>query len=657
MSIRGKLIALIVGMVLIFLLAMGIFIISRVPLQKINEEKERLDHLRLEILNIRTEINKLDSGHIEEQWKTVLDAKDRLNSTFDEMANLTMLPGLNPKIDKAVGIIIRLQELFQAKYVEMESMIEDLIFAAEDVFIFSGGIKPMDFYTNYRADDHPDIAKYRLLVQNFLSAIYVADMNLESSVDVIGEQYAVIDRQIATIERQNLLTITVLLIVLVGAVLLIALFIANGIGKNIASIEASIDQLTGGDLTVRITASSKDDIGRLADNLNRFIGVLSGSVENIKITSSQNITVKEELVVTTNQTTASVQEMGAGAASIKEQISKLDQELKKSGREMETVSGRINGLMDSLNEQMAMVEESTSSVTEMIASIGNVAEITEKRRSATDKLVQTARSGGKQLETTASIIQEINGRIGEIRGTTDIIQNVAAQTNLLAMNAAIEAAHAGEYGRGFAVVAEEIRKLAEASSKSSKQIAKVIKEMISRIQEAAESGVTTKKAFNEIDSEVQEVAGSFQEINASMAELQTGGKQILEAMTTLNDVSIQVRDGGNEMSESNRSVLGAMEQVDRISTEVMGSISEITAGLEEINKAMLTVNDLTDKVSGISNALDEAVQYFRTDEAAETADLADVDGEQPFQELEELEELESDTSEEPGEGADGNPAP
>lgn len=623
MSIRGKLIALVVGMVLVFLLSLGIFLLSRAPLKTINAEKEYLDHLRLEILNIRTEINKLDSANIDQQWRAVVEAKESLDNAFSLVENMKMLPGLNAKIEKAVGIIVRLQQLFQSKFVEMEGMIQQLMTAAEDVFIFAGGIKPVDFYTNYRADDHEDIDRYRLLVQDFFSAIYVADMNLDSSVDVIGEQYEIIQGQIGSIEGRNILTIVILIIVLVSAVLIVALVIANGIGKAIGGMEASIDRLTGGDLTVRIVTKTKDDVGRLGENLNRFIEVLSGSVENIKVTSSENVTVKEELLVTTNQTTSSVQEMGAGAASINEQISRLDRELKRSGEDIQNVSRRIEGLMESLDQQMAMVEESTSSVTEMIASIGNVAEITEKRRAATDKLVETARSGGRQLETTASIIQEINGRIGEIRGTTDIIQNVAAQTNLLAMNAAIEAAHAGEYGRGFAVVAEEIRKLAEASSRSSKQIAKVIKEMINRIQEAAQSGETTKQAFNEIDSEVQEVAGSFQEINASMAELQLGGKQILDAMSTLNDVSVQVQEGGKEMAESNSSVLTAMEQVERISTEVLANISEITIGLEEVNNAMLTVNDLTEKVSGISNALDGAVRYFKTAEGDVEADASD----------------------------------
>jgi methyl-accepting chemotaxis protein len=612
-SIRGKLLGMVFGMVLVFLIAIAIFLFSRMPLQRIAEERQSLERLSHQLQIIRTEMNKLDSVNIEQQWKLVDEEKSRLDARFTEVSELEMLPSLNSDIKKALEIIVRLRELFESKYVLAENMSGELLEAAEDVFIFSGGIKVLDFYANPRAAVHPRSEEYRKLVEEFMSTIFVSDMNLSSSVEIISEQYSMIERQVAAIERRSTFTVIGIMALMFIGMVILAILIANSIGKTINKIEVAIAELTSGDLTVRIDVTTKDDLGRLSRNLNEFIGVLSNTVDNIKITSGQNISVKEELVVTTNQTSASVQEMGAGAASIRDQMARLDEQIRSSSGDVELVSTRIEALEDSLNEQMAMVEESTSSVTEMIASIGNVADITGRKREATGRLVETARTGGRQLEATASIIEEINGRIGEIRGTTDIILNVSAQTNLLAMNAAIEAAHAGEYGRGFAVVAEEIRKLAEASSKNSKQIGKVIKEMIAKIQEASTAGDATRRAFSDIDTEVQGVAGSLDEINASMSELQAGGRQILEAMTTLQEVSIQVKDGGSAMSDATAAVSEAMEKVDRISAEVLGSIGEITSGLSEINMAMVTVSDLTDKVSGISNAMDESVRFFRTD--------------------------------------------
>jgi methyl-accepting chemotaxis protein len=643
-SIRAKLIGLVLGMVLIFLIAAGIFVASRAPLQQISLERQTLDNLHRSLMQLRTDINKLDSVNMEQQWRSVAEVKSDVDHNFQAVEQLSVLPALNENIENALLIIVRLRDLFESRFQNTEEMMMELTEAARDVFIFSGGIKVIDFYTNDRANTHPRITSYRFLVNNFLSALHITDMNLGSAVDVINEQYQLIDREVQIIERNSTLTIAGIMALLFISMVIVALVIANAIGKSIRRIESTVADLTGGNLSVRIDIRSRDELGRLGTDLNRFIDTLSGSVRNIKHSSRDNIAVKEELVVTTNQTTASVQEMSAGASSIKDQMDRLDGQLRGSAKEMDVVSKSIVTLQDSLSEQMAMVEESTSSVTEMIASIGNVADITNKKKMATEKLVETALAGGKQLDITAAIIAEINSRIGEIRGTTDIIQNVAAQTNLLAMNAAIEAAHAGEYGRGFAVVAEEIRKLAEASSKNSKQIGRVIKGMIARIQEADEAGAATKRVFSDIDNEVRGVAGSLDEINASMSELQAGGKQILEAMTTLQEVSVQVQDGGEAMNSATGSVLQAMQQVDRISSEVLGSISEITSGLTEINSAMVTVSELTDKVSTVSETMEEAVSFFRIEEnGTEEEDKLEVLMEMADQaDPEELEKPDSD---------------
>jgi methyl-accepting chemotaxis protein len=595
------------------------------PLKQIQQERYVFDDLRTRLMTLRAEMNRLDATSIEQQWKQVQEAKAAVDETFIIVKNLKTLPSLNAKIEKSVSIILRLDELFREKYSETEKLVGQMMDAAKDVFVFSGSIEMLDFYTNARAKSHPKIQQYQLLISNFISAIYVADMNLNSAVEVIGEQYSMIEDEVAKIEKKSTYTVLGIMALLFLVMVFVAVRIANTIGKGVIKIERAISDLTDGDLTVRAEVISKDDLGRLSADLNRFIEALSTTVENIKITSGENITVKEDLVVTINETSASVQQMSAGASSIKDQMSKLDVQIRESTKEVDVVTEGIGGLSDALNDQVAMVEESTSSVTEMIASIGNVADITQKKRAATEKLVQTAQTGGNQLDATTAIIEEINGRIGEIRGTTDIIQNVAAQTNLLAMNAAIEAAHAGEYGRGFAVVAEEIRKLAEASSLNSKQIAKVIKEMIARIQEASDAGSATKRAFADIDTEVRGVASSLDEINSSMMELQAGGQQILEAMTSLQDVSSKVREGGDQMGDAAGTVKDAMAQVDRISAEVLGSISEITAGLSEVGNAMMTVSDLTEKVSGISEAMDEAVRFFRTEENERVEDAEELE--------------------------------
>jgi methyl-accepting chemotaxis protein len=276
-----------------------------------------------------------------------------------------------------------------------------------------------------------------------------------------------------------------------------------------------------------------------------------------------------------------------------------------------------------LEEQMAMIEQSTSSVTEMIASISNVSEITGKKKTATDELVRTAGTGGERLNETIRIIKEITANIDEIRGTASIIQSVAAQTSLLAMNAAIEAAHAGEYGAGFSVVAEEIRKLAEASGTSSKRISGVIKEVVGSIEKAAASGDDTRRAFTDINTEVIDVAGALDEISSSMDELSAGGRQILDAMTSLRGYASDVQDGGNAMNDASVSLKEAFRIVESVASGVLSQIGGIGTRIDEISDAVDVVAEISGRLSNESELLEAEVSLYDLSGVSAIDDPAD----------------------------------
>lgn len=207
MSIRGKLILLVSGIIVVFLLAIGAYTISRMPLKQIQQERYVFDDLRTRLMTLRAEMNRLDATSIEQQWKQVQEAKAAVDETFIIVKNLKTLPSLNAKIEKSVSIILRLDELFREKYSETEKLVGQMMDAAKDVFVFSGSIEMLDFYTNARAKSHPKIQQYQLLISNFISAIYVADMNLNSAVEVIGEQYSMIEDEVAKIEKKSTYTV------------------------------------------------------------------------------------------------------------------------------------------------------------------------------------------------------------------------------------------------------------------------------------------------------------------------------------------------------------------------------------------------------------------------------------------------------------------
>ncbi|MCF7928972.1 MAG: methyl-accepting chemotaxis protein [Spirochaetales bacterium] len=369
-----------------------------------------------------------------------------------------------------------------------------------------------------------------------------------------------------------------------------------------------------GDLTRQVDVDRHDEVGEMAGYFNEFSGKLRRIIRNIKRQSERNMEVKQDLGSTAEETAASLEEITSNVTSMSNLIGKLDDNIGEVTSALEEIAASIHSLDQQIESQAAMVEQSSASTEQMMASIESVARITEEKRAATDTLINTANNGGEKLNTTIETFKKgVAERIDSIQQMTAIIASIAAQTNLLSMNAAIEAAHAGKYGRGFAVVADEIRNLAENTSKQSKNITALIKEITGAIDSTSENADVTAGAFREIDQEVHSVSDAFEEINASAKELQTGGRTIQEAMVSLKDISLNVKNGAGEMNQGIQDMNGSMTDVNQISTEVRNGMSEVKTGAEEIMSAMESVAQLTSTLSEVAESLDAEVKKFRTE--------------------------------------------
>ncbi len=366
-----------------------------------------------------------------------------------------------------------------------------------------------------------------------------------------------------------------------------------------------------GDLTRELDVRSRDELADLAAAFNTFVRKLRESIGHIQESFDQTIDIKDALGSNTVETVAAVNEMGANIDSTKEQMRRLSKTIGESTRAVETILGNVEQTRSNIKNQNTMVEESTSAVTEMVASIQNVSTVTERRRQTTEHLVESARLGGDKLDQTSAMIVEITNSIDQIESMVSIINNIAAQTNLLAMNAAIEAAHAGDAGRGFAVVADEIRKLAESSGQNAKNISTILGEIITNIEAASRMSSETQAAFENIDREVTDVSNSLKEINTAMSELATGSTQIQKAIVELSDVSQQVEMSAGEMEASGQSLSETMGQVGDISRIVSSAMEEIAVGTGEINNAMNQVSDLNQKMGDNADRIKEEIDQFK----------------------------------------------
>ena len=278
---------------------------------------------------------------------------------------------------------------------------------------------------------------------------------------------------------------------------------------------------------------------------------------------------------------------------------------------VEEIIRTIDNLNGSIESQSASVVQSSASVEEMVANITSITQSLEKSDNMV-KMLATATSEGKTtLQNSNAVTHKIAEASGGLIEASSVIQNIADQTNLLAMNAAIEAAHAGDAGKGFAVVADEIRKLAEESSAQGKTITDTLKKLSDDIAGLASASKTVEEKFNAIFQLSENVRGMSAELTAAMKEQENGSREVLAAIKTISSVTAEVKDGSEEMLTGGRGVAKEMQKLDRLTAEIKDSMNEMSAGVQQINNAVQEVNDLARKNKDSIEGLASEVRKFK----------------------------------------------
>jgi len=413
-----------------------------------------------------------------------------------------------------------------------------------------------------------------------------------------------------TIQSKRKVLFSIAFAVIVAAAVII-FFVVNSITKPIFMVAGILKIVAEGDLTRSINIYSKDEIGALSRDFNITLEKIKSLIMTIKKEAANLHNIGNDLASNMTETAAAINQITANIQGIKGRVLSQSASVTETNATMEQVIANITKLNSNVEHQSENVSSASSALEQMVANINSVTNTLINNTANVKLLKEASEVGRSSLQEVSADIQEIARESEGLLEINSVMENIASQTNLLSMNAAIEAAHAGEAGKGFAVVAGEIRKLAESSSAQSKTINTVLKKIAESIKKITNSTGNVLTKFEAIDSSVKTVSEQEENIRNAMEEQGEGSKQILQNAGSLNELTRQVKSGSQEMHEGSKEVINESQNLEKVTQEITASMNEMASRAEQVNMAVNHVNDISGKNREAIDELMREVSRFK----------------------------------------------
>lgn len=391
----------------------------------------------------------------------------------------------------------------------------------------------------------------------------------------------------------------------------LAFIFAGALKRYFKRLEIVFGKIASGDLTDRLAVKKNNEVGRIMMNLNTAIENNHTMICLLKDEADKMNSIGSQLSSSMEETAAAIKQIGENVKGVKEKAMSQAAGVTETVATVEQINGRLSRLVSSIEMQTESINESSVVITRMAENTVKIAKTLDQNNELIKTVYGQTKVGKDGARTANEIVKQIAEKSASLLEASQIIQNIASQTNLLAMNAAIEAAHAGESGKGFAVVADEIRKLAEGSNLQGKQIAAVIKETTEIIHNITEAGSRAEKTFIDVYELVSQISEKEDSILEVMREQEENGKHVLDAIKRINDVTSEIDSASAEMLEGGNQIGQEMQKLAEITLETTDSMNEIASGADQITIAVKEVSDITQKNKASIENLSNEVSKFK----------------------------------------------
>ncbi len=560
-----------------------------------------------------TEINDVNSLKL----RYAINFRGSVHDRAIEIRDLVLV--LDP-IDR--GDVYREIALLDAFYQDSSQLLDEMISTdagvSEKELQLIQAIKDAELYTQnisariieYVQNDQVSRGNELLMTQGrFGFTRWLRDIN--GYIDYLEEQNSLLSREIRSIASgfQLLMLITSAVSVFLGIILSLWTIRSVNPLKNLALALREIAQGEG-DLTKTLPVKQMDEIGQVSRNFNEFVQTLRGILRTVQTSVDGLARTGTDLQQSMAGVQSSVEHINSEIGQVQNQVQSQSRGIDEVSRTIDLIAGNLNELNRLIATQAESVSRSTTAVELMAGLVEKGVQGISLTLRQFEHLIQVSEVGSRTMNQVQEKISSIAQQSQGMSEANSVIQSIAAQTNLLAMNAAIEAAHAGDAGMGFAVVADEIRKLAENSGIQSKTISANLKVLVRSIQEVVESSGNAHTSFVDVQQAIETVKNEQDSLVKVLDEQAKGNTQVMEAFRSIEQLNGQIMNGAEQMVQGSGLITAKTTELVGATKTIETSVTTMAHGTGDITGSVSQVAQLSQSTEEGIRQVQELIRRF-----------------------------------------------